>query len=319
LILEEKKGDPQRWVYPNGVVYFSKDDSQPAKRVVTATGVVDGSQRSIQIEFPAKAPEVFNHALSVKGDIEIKGHKVTLALNDKIRLSGRLTNTAKHSSAYVEDLKENLSEDFVSLKYPDANANGVMDEFDDFLAFNRDLVNTYPAEEVLYIKGDDTYTLNPQPLLEQKKRIVYVEGSAPEKGSVVVLDSGIEEERADQQNLTVIATGQVSFNQMGSAKNPTPINIIAWSGYREIAVLSGIRKGVTYTHGKAEFDEIGATSITQGSVIANDGVIIKEVWSTKAFHYADPRQEGLLPPGFEGLIGSKSAGYESRSHAWREI
>ena len=97
------------------------------------------------------------------------------------------------------------------------------------------------------------------------------------------------------------------------------LNIIAWSGYKETAVLPSSFKGVIFTHGKAVFDEVHDTSITNGSVIANEGIEVKEVWSTKTFNYADTRENGQVPPGFEGLIGGGITKYSIKPDLWKEI
>ncbi len=310
------KSGAMNMTYPQGSVVLQKDDSYPTKRLVTATGNVGGTKRSLQLEFPALAPEVFNNTVSVKGDILISGKKSNLAFNDKTRISGQVAKSSQFSTVNFEDLKEKTDSHLVSMLYPDANNNGVVDEFEDFVQVNRNLVTTYPKEEVIYVKGNDTYTVVPSSALKGKK-IIFVEGSRSGKGNVIIqyMDGW-----QDDENLTIIATGNVTFNQLGMGQTNSQLNVIAWGGYSETAALPGTRRGMIYTHGIASFDAIDETSITYGSVVANEGLKIKEIWSYKSFYYADTRINGVVPPGFEGLIGGRlSSGYAVKPNAWREI
>lgn len=121
------------------------------------------------------------------------------------------------------------------------------------------------------------------------------------------------------QNLTIIATGTVTHNLAGLADKDSQLNIIAWSDYFEASTLPSIHNGMIYTHGTAYFDEVHDTSVTNGSLVANDGIVVGEVWSTKTFNYEDTRNRGAVPPGFEGLVGGGLSGYTERPNSWREI
>ncbi len=302
--------------FSTGTVFLSKDDAQPAKRIVTATASVNGTRRSLQVEFPANAPEVFNSTVTINGDIEISGKKVSAGFFDKTRLSGKVVSSSRHPTVYFEDVRQGQDRHLVTMFYPDVNNNGSIDEFDDFVQFNRRLVTAYPQQEVIYLKGDNTYTVVPDSSLKGKK-ILYVEGSSKGKGNVVVQYAG---GWGEKENLTVISTGTVTFNQIGGNRTDSQLNIIAWGDYHETATLAGSHKGMTYTHGRAHFDDIDESSVTYGSLVANDGVSMKEVWAQKAFHYADTRTNGMVPPGFEGLLGGRlSAGYAPQPNVWREI
>lgn len=298
----------------NNPVTLTKDDSHPAKRIVTATATVNGIKRSVQVEYAANAPDVFTNALSTNGNILITGNKSTLAFNNKTRISGRTVNTSAHSSVFFEDKIERVAPASVSLIYPDADNNGKADEFDDFVQFNRNLIASYPKSEVLYIRGDDTYTITPNSSLAQKK-IVYVEGGHGKGNVLIQLGPNLE----DGQNLTLIATGKVTFNQAGILPNSAQLNIISWGGYSETAALPATHYGTIFTHGIANFEEIHDTSVTNGSVIANSGITIREVWSSKTFNYFDTRTKGVVPPGFEGLLGDSKKGYEPIPYSWKEI
>ena len=312
-MLDEK--DSQTIPYGKDTVTITRDDSHINRRIITATATVGGSQRKIQIEYPAHAPEAFNTTMSADGNIVIEGNKASVLVNGKIRLSGKIINKAKHSNLlFFEDKMEGVNPDLASLSYPDANNNGVTDEFEDFVQINRRILASYPGNEVLYIQGNGTHTIVPNPSLYTKK-IIYIEGREG-MGNVIIPFNGIW---GDDQNVTIITTGIVTYNLSGPWKNNSQLNIIAWSGYRETGILSGRHRGIIHTHGKAEFDEIYDTSITEGTIVANGGITLGEVWSPKTFNYADTRTDGMTPPGFEGLIATGSFGFETKPIFWKEI
>ncbi|MDP2654440.1 MAG: hypothetical protein Q8Q08_10475 [Candidatus Omnitrophota bacterium] len=300
--------------FGRGMIHLRRDDSDPRVRKIISNGLVSGSRRSIQVELPARAPEVFESTISAKGDLEITGKKVSLAVNGRLRLSGKVNNGASYSSVLLEDKQEGAKAKTVTMTYPDANNNGRADEFNDFVAFNRNLVESYPREEVVYIKGNSTYTVMPHGSLKGKK-IVYVEGGKG-AGNVVIQYVG---EWGKGENITIISTGTVTLNHAGSTKDEGQMNVIAWEGYNETALLPGRHNGIIYTHGTANFFDIHDTSVTNGAVAANDGIKIGEVWSTKTFNYFDPRSGGAVPPGFEGLVGGGTTGYILVPVSWREI
>lgn len=296
-----------------GTVYIQRDDSSSIKRLVTSTGVVGSIKRSVQLEY-SSAPGVFDRTMSIKGDLLILGEKTSLVFNDMVRLSGKVDNSSLYSSVFFEDKKENLNPVAVSIIYPDLNNNGITDEFNDFVIFNRELIKSYPENEVVYINGNDTLTITPDKSIEGKK-LIFIEGDEG-KGNVNIQFAGA---LAENQNLTIISTGTVTNTLAGLMNPSSQLNIIAWSGYKENTALPSSQKGVIFTHGKAVFGEIHDTSITNGIVVANQGVEIKEVWSTKTFNYVDTRTEGVVPPGFEGLTGGGASSYSNKANAWREI
>ncbi len=306
--------DSSTMSFGEGSIHLTKKDSHLSKRFLFSTGQVRGVKRTIRVEFPAIPPEIFNTAVNVSGDIVISGGKSTVTFNDKVRMSGKVKNESKHSTVFFEDKKEDLHEGWVSLRYPDQDRNGKADEFNDFVAVNRNIIAGYPSDQVLYLKEEGTVTVIPNEALSGKK-IIYVEGGEGE-GNVNIQFNGTWEEN---QNLTIISTGTVTYSQANPAPTNSRLNIIAWSGYHESAALPGNHQGVVYTHGKAVFDDVHDASVTNGIIIARGGIEIKEIWSHKTFNYADPRVDGNLPPGFEGLIGSSFLGYETNPVGWEEI
>ena len=306
--------DDQEISFSAGTVRLFRDDYDPDRRVISATGVVKGSKRTIQLVFGARHPEVFENALSTGGDLTIDGRRAVLALNDRIRLAGEVINKAYFASIFQEDTREGLNTGRVSVVYPDTNHNGRPDEFADFVAYNRALLDQYSEEEVAYIQGNRTLVLTPASDLQGKK-IVYVEGDEG-SGDVVIQFGGVWEK---DQDITVISTGNVTFNQGGIMGGDSRLNIIAWSGYKETAIFPSTHQGLILTKGKARFDDIHDTSVTNGCVIAEGGISVGEVWSTKTFNFKNFIRDGRLPPGFEGLIGSRASGYRDTPDLWKEI
>jgi hypothetical protein len=198
--------------------------------------------------------------------------------------------------------------------FPDANNNGRPDEFSDFVDFYRGLISNYSRDEVIYIKGNGSYTLTPDDSLKGKK-IVFVDGNEGE-GNVTIQLNGTWDKG---ETLTVVSTGTVTFNQGGSIPSDSQLNIVAWSGYHETAILPSEFNGIIYTHGVAEFDNIFASSVTNGCVIAQGGLAFGEVWSPKTFKYANVFRDGALPPGFQGLASDGSNGYAATPLSWKEI
>jgi len=297
-----------------GSVRLNRDDSMAERRVISSTGIFKGSSRTIQLVFAARHPEVFENVLSTKGNLVIDGRRTVLALNDRIRLSGQMVNKSVFTTVFTEDAREGMNAGRVSLTYPDKNDNGRSDEFEDFVAYNRELIARYPEEEVAYIKGNRTLVLTPTTALAGKK-IIYVEGEEGQ-GDIVIQFGGWW---ADQPETTVISTGNVTFNQGGLMDNDSWLNIIAWSGYQETAVLPSMHQGLILTKGIARFDDIHDTSITNGCVIADGGISVGEVWSAKSFRFKNVIRDGRLPPGLEGLTGSRSTGYMAYPNEWKEI
>lgn len=298
----------------NGMIDITKDDSNFRRRVVTATGTFAGIKRSIQITYPAKAPEVFRNTVSTKGDLVIEGKKAMAAINDKTRLNGKIIDHGEHSRVFLEDKNEGVSAGLVSLNYPDANNNGVADEFADFVQINRGILQNYPSEEVLYITGNGTYMIAPDSSLDGKK-IIYVEGDEGHGNVVILFGEGLKK----NQQMTIISTGTVIHNLTGFAAPDSQLNIISWTGYWETAALPASHNGVIYTHGIAHFDNIYDTTVTNGNVIANGGIAIGEIWSTKTFNYADTTTDEIVPAGFEGLVGGGGSGYVTKPDAWKAI
>lgn len=306
------KTGSQTLEYGGGKIDLRKDDTDPAMRVVTSTGTILGVRRSLEIIYPAKAPEAFNMSLAADGNLTILSGKASVVFLGKIRLAGKIVNNAKHANLIFEDKKESVDSTLVTMKYPDINQNGMGEEFSDFVQANRQTIAKYPKSEIIYIQGNDNYTVIPNQELIGK-RIIYIEGEQG-RGRVNIQFNG---PMPDDQNLTIISTGNVTLSH-GNESGNSQLNVIAWGDYSESAILPGVHNGMIFTHGMARFDDIYDTTVTNGSIVASKGIAIGDIWSTKVFNYADPKKDGAVPPGFELLVGKRASGYVSTPSSWSE-
>ena len=214
--------------YGDGTINLIQDDSTPMFRYIIATGIFGGIQKKIQIAYAAHAPEAYRNAVSSKGNITITGDKSSFIINDKTRVSGQLINHSKFGPTLFEDVQYNQDSSLTSLNYPNTDQSGTNDEFQNFIQNNNDLINTYPQDEILHIKTDGTYKLPTDGSLKGKK-IIFIEGS--NGGGNVLVESN--EIVLKNQNLTIICTGNVTFNQSGFQAPNSQLNFIAWEGYNE--------------------------------------------------------------------------------------
>jgi len=297
-----------------GSVVLERDDSNPQKRILTATAIVQGVKRAVRVTFPVKSADVFNNTMSAFGNILTNGQRTVVRIDDKTRTSGAVVSDSDRASVHFEDKREGVHPALVSLTYPDADQNGESDEFGDFVQFYRQQLAQYPQQEVIYLQGNGTFTLTPQSKLAGKK-IIYVEGEEG-RGNVIIPVSGMIQ---PNQKITVISTGTVTVNVTGLMPQSAQLNVISWSGYRESAAMAGSLRGTIYTHGKAVFDNIFDSTVTYGNVVANEGVQFGEIWSTKIFQYADMRRGGVVPAGFEGVLGGSTGGYVRVPDTWKDV
>jgi len=296
-------------------VLLTKDDSGGSERIVTARGLVNDTARSVETAFPVNPPALFDNTMSTGGNISLLGFIAKLEVFGPTRLTGTFTKSGFGASGWFEDKQEGVASSSTTFTYPDSDVSGTPDEFNDFVQFNRDLVSTYPSEEVVYIQSDSTHLIYPGSGLSGKK-VVFVEGSTPGAGDVdVIFDAGWQAE----QNLTIITTGSVDYVQPLQLSSDSQLNIITWQGYEEASILYSAHNGVTYSHEDASFYSIFEYSETTGNLIANTGIAANEALSWKRFLYGSPLTEGNVPPGFEGLLSQGPGGYSSTPSSWKEM
>jgi len=313
-------GGNQNYNLGGNTVTLSKDDTDPQERIVTSTGTIGGLTRTIEMRFPANAPSLFNNTFSTGADLLLSGRVARLIALSKTRITGTYTQ-APSSLGVFQDKLEGVDSSLTTLKYPDADSNGTADEFTDFVQFNQDLIATYPPEDVVYVQQTDpnaTYLVYPSSDLVNKK-ILYVEGPSAGTGSVDII---FDTTWADNQNLTVITTGDVNFIlPLSNPSNESKLNVIAWNNYYQGSVLIGARSGATYAHNEAEFGGALNLSFNWGSLVANDQINFDlDAFVGMLFKWENPIDEnGNVPPGFEGLISGGATGYSDTPSQWAEI
>jgi len=303
--------------FGSDTVTLSKDDSDSVVRTVTATGIVSSSFRSNIIKYQANPPNLFSNTLSTGGNITFTGNLGQLDIYGQTRTTGIYSKSGTSLDEWFEDKQEGITSTSSTLTIPDSNENGTSDEFNDFVQFYQDIASTYLSDEVVYIQDDSTQVITPNESLEGKK-IIFVEGSSSGTGDVTIL---FDATWADDQNLTIISTGTVDYIQPLDTSADSQLNVIAWEGYTESAILDGTHAGVVYTHGTASFDSVTEDSESVGNLIANDGITINisnDSAVKKTFLYDDPIENNIVPSGFEGLTSDAPSGYYSEPYYWGE-
>jgi len=303
--------------YPNYLFSLSKSDTS-SDRTVTAVGTVNNISRSVVIKYQPNPPNVFNTTISSGGNIIFTGNNGQLDVYGSVDITGVYSEAGTNLDEWFEDKDEGVVSTSATFTIPDVDSNGTPDEFSDFVSFYQNLASTYLSDEVVYIVDDGTQVITPNESLAGKK-IIFVEGSSAGTGDVSIVFGA---SWADDQNLTIISTGTVDYTQALTNAADSTLNIIAWEGYTESAVLEGQHNGVIYTHGIASIESISADSQTIGSIIANDGITIdidNADVVNKSIMYESPMDGNMVPPGFEGLQSDAPAGYYSEPYYWGEI
>ncbi len=162
-MLDTEPGGEQTVSYGQNYFHIIEDDSDSTKRVVTSTGFINGVTRQLQIEFPANSFSVFNNTMASGGNMRLLGLGAYLEVFGNTQLTGAYSKSGFGANAWFENKEEGVPSDQTTLAYPDANNNGTDDEFDDFVEFNRDLVASYPADDVVYLTpaAGETLTIVP--------------------------------------------------------------------------------------------------------------------------------------------------------------
>ena len=306
--------NPQTITIGNYSVTLSKTDGSTS-RSLTATTTVRGNTRDLQVDFPANTPPIFSNTMSSGGNIALSGTIGQINVYGLTKITGTFTKSGIATSGYFENKTEGVSSASTTLAYPDSDANGTADQFNDFVTFNRAIVATYNSSEVVYIQTNSTTTVTPSSSLAGKK-IIYVEGTSAGAGDVNLIFGTTW---ADNQNLTVISTGSVNYIQPLTVAANSKLNVITWERYYEPSILISMHKGVTYSHANADYTELLDISSTTGAVIAKTGINASETIASKSFYYDSTLATSAVPPGFEGLVTTSSSGYSSTPSSWKEI
>ena len=246
---------------------------------VIITGKSGGVERKVSAFF-IRVPEAFGNTLSAGRNLSLAGLLARMEIYGKARISGKYSKLLG-ASDWFEDKKEGVSQDKTTIKIPDYNNNGIVDEFDDFVQFGRKSVQGYSPDEVVYIKNDGTVNICPNQALVGKK-VVFVEGSAPGKGNVNIFFDATWQ---DNQDITVIATGEISYIEPLQFSSNSRLSAVSWGDYNEAAVFRSQHESVIYTHEDANFIDILEWGSTTGNVIANRDISLTEVLTYEKYFF----------------------------------
>jgi hypothetical protein len=301
----------------SNTVLLSKTDGA-TERVVRAESTVSGTKRTIEITYPSNPPGLFSNTMTSGNNFNLTGLLARLDVYGKTRIGGSYNQSGFLAVAYFEDRQTGQGTASTTLRYPDANGNGVSDEFADFKRFYQDECNLYTPTEVehVVVNSGDSVILYPNKK-NVGKRLIFVEGPNPGDGSIdIIFDAAWR----SSENLTIVSTGDVNYIEPLQLGVNSKLNIVAWQDYNEASILYSAHSGVTYAHDDANYYSVLNYSVTKGNVIANDNINAMEALTWKRFNYESPFDaQGSAPPGFSGLIGQATAGYVTTPSSWREI
>ncbi len=299
--------------YGNGKIILTKDVSRPTTYSVTSKGIYGAIERTIKIVYPSNTPEAFKNTLTTSGQISITGDKTVAMVNGQTRVASTIGGSSTNADVVFEDVIQGVDSALTSLSYTPPTQNAAVSDLGNFMANNQEMLSGYSPDEVLYIKDASSVTLDAEML--KGKKIVYVEKSDG-AGDVIINSNTIVE---PNQHLTVISTGTVTFNQSGYQPPNSQLNIIAWKGYKETVSAASTHYGMVYTNGTATFDQIKDSSVSYGSIIAEGGINLGDIWSPKVFNYKDLTEHGYYPLGFERLRGGSLASSQAKPTLWTEV
>lgn len=318
-------------------VDVNKVDSS-TKRLVNSIAQVNGVTRHIQIEYAANPPDVFNNAVSAGNNITVN---FTSAIGTGWWVTGRTRHTGVMSGTGplgslvynpevywnwdMGDYQNGIPMGQTTLTYPDVNSNGIPDEFNDFVKLNKANLGLnpdggcvspkkYACSEILYVWTTGTATIIPNEGLAGKK-VIFVEGSNSSQGNVNIVFGTTWAQHPD---ITIIATGAIT---MTYPKSNNKIHTISWGNYNEVTQPDWDNRGVRYTHSNASvWDANSSDTWFKGSLIANGNIAYRADRGGGRLHeYESMLENGVVPSGFEGMIGTSTTGYASTPSAWREI
>lgn len=320
-------------------VYVTKDqETDPSFRIVTATATVNNHQRQIRIRFPALAPDAFDNTIASGGNLYLTGTAALLDIQDKTSLSGEFRKQKfRGLFASFDELYENVDSSLTTLTIPDQTGNldedlddldintSSPDEFVDYVQFYRDIYRSYPESERVYfqIQEGEVIEIRPNDGYSGKK-VIFVEGIDAEgnpaegAGDVEIVFSGTP--WTNDENLTIVSTGSVHYTEpLEFGTENSYLNVVTWENYQEDSYFLGKHSGTIYSHDSVHYESILDLSVTKGCVIANNSMETYSVITGKRFSFDDPVKEGVVPPGFEGLIGGGQTGYQDIPISWEEI
>jgi hypothetical protein len=239
--------------------------------------------------------------------------KVDMGSAIELRSTGTYDNVSRPITGWFEDKQEGVSSQDTTIPIPDYDESGTSDQFSDFVLFGREVVQSYSPDEVVYIQNNGTVNIFPDRDLVGKK-VIFVEGSSSGAGDVNIFFDGTWEENED---LTVISTGTVTYLEPLQFQDDARLSIIAWDDYNEASIFRSQHESVVYAHDDANFVDVLDWGSTTGNIIINDDMFLREVLTYEKYYYSDKAMNGDIPPGFKGLC-SASGRLTSKLSDWQE-
>lgn len=264
---------------------------------VTVSATVGGVQKNIKASF-VRIPLVFENTLSVGGNLSLSGLLARVEVYGKTRISG--TYSRSGAQGWFEDKQEGVSQNNTTIPIPDYNKNGTANEFSDFVLFGQKAVQSYPADEIVYIQTSGTVNIFPNRNLVGKK-VIFVEGANPGEGDVNILFDATWREGED---ITVISTGTITYVQPLQYQEEARLSTVSWDDYNEISIFRSQHESVVYAHDDSNFVDVLEWGSTTGNIITNDATSLREVLTYEKYYYSNRAYNGDLPPGFQWLPGN---------------
>ncbi len=287
-------------------------NSSPGEVEIRAEGL-SGSTTQVLTSTLALVAYPFENTMSVGDDISLSGLLGNINVYGKTRLSGEFSKSGFITSAWFEDKTEGVDPTYTSMPISDYDSNGTADEFNDFVIMGQTAIADYPSEEVVYLQTNGTVNIFPDQTLVDKK-VIFVEGDNPGQGDVNIYFGATWQ---DQQDLTIIATGEVTYVQPLQFQEDARLSTVSWDDYSEISVFRNAHESVIYTHDDAYYMDIFDWGSTTGNIIAQDDISIFEFITNEKFYYSDRAYNGDLPPGFSRL-SSGSGVLSNQMSDWQE-
>jgi len=256
-------------------------------------------------------PSAFENTLSVGGNLSLIGLLARVEVYGKTRISGTYSKQFL-ASGWFEDKQEGVAQDLTTIKIPDYNNNGVKDEFADFVLFGREVAQSLPPEQVVYIQNSGTVNIFPNQGLIGKK-VIFIEGASAGSGDVNIFFDATWREGED---LTIISTGDITYVEPLQFQTDARLSTISWEDYNEASIFRSEHESLMYAHLDGNFIDILDWGSTTGNLIANGNVSLKEVLTYEKYYFSDRAKNGDLPAGFSRLGGASGT---PRLTDWKEI
>ncbi|MBU0534526.1 MAG: hypothetical protein KJ887_07035 [Candidatus Omnitrophica bacterium] len=298
--------------YFTGVLYLNQsfgsgtysvtvaDDIARGVKIVTSTGNFAGEQKTITVEIQL-LPAFFKNTFSSGGDLDFYGIFAAAYAHGTTWLTGQYDRHGWFLSMGFDTKVEGVSADQTTLRFPDMDNNGTINEFNDFVLFFQNEVQQYDPSEVVWLQTDGTVQIWPSGAQYSGKKIIFVEGSAPGAGDVEIFFGA---SWGANQDLTIVSTGEVIYIQPLQNPDNSRLSVISWGDYAEGAIIYSSHTSVIGTQGTADFTYLLTLANVTGSIFANEGIDIREAVVLVNFWHDSRLNTGDVPPGLKPLCGN---------------